>query len=169
MAIDRLHEAKPTRLHRHDGVWTLDVERFVSLGQGVLRPKMERLQGETVIVQYLSRNPASIALGRSATQLMRDTSLPNQTAAPVFEVVGESWAPIWSTENVTVSLPPPAPPRPEPPTTVSGPDVDALIRALGAMRLAHNKLQARVDELEARLAALATTTLQITPPPSDTR
>lgn len=159
-AADRMREAKPRRLRRQEGVWTLDIERFIPLGQGVLRPRVESLQGETVIVQYLSQHPAANGLGRNASQLMRDTGPEAKSPHQVFEAVGEGWIPVFGSdvpepEPVYVAPPPrvswPAAPPP-PPARVESPDYDALVRALGALRLLHNKLQARVDELERKLS-----------------
>jgi hypothetical protein len=171
MAMDRLHDAKPRRLRRQEGVWTLDVERFISMGQGVLRPKVEKLLGETVIVQYLAQHPVAHGLGRTATQLMRDvgTHSDGKVQAPIFEAVGEGWIPVFETEALTEAPSPvhtsiPAPPVPSSTMTTTGPlpvvtaietpDYDALVRALGSLRLLHNKLQARVEELEQKLVAL---------------
>ncbi len=173
MPTDWLSAVQPTRLHRQQGVWVLDVQRFVSLGQGVLRPTVEQLQGEAVITHYFAQHPGDHSLGPTARQLMRDGSGDTRQIATAFEVMGSRWIPIAAAEihttavadapvsgsagtmrpsEVADKLTASAPTEPGRSATTPVADLDAIVRALGALRISHNKLQARVDELETRLA-----------------
>lgn len=81
----------PRRLVRREGTWGLEVERLVALDRGVLRPEIEVVVGEEVILSHLE-TARTRGLATAASHLMRTSGQNTEDRA--FEPVGGAWSPV---------------------------------------------------------------------------
>lgn len=119
--------ATPRRLVHAGGEWFLEVERLVHLGEGVLRPTREQVQGAAAILGWLETSPEAVPLAHAASTLFHAQRAANDVA---YEPAGDVWVQSVKTERLAA-----APPTDE----------------LAALRDRVEILEARLAELEARL------------------
>ncbi len=83
--------SKPKRLVRHNGRWILEIECLVALPDNVLRPMIERIEGDDVILYHLESSPSGQVLATAASRLLRSYTDPHDERA--FEVRHGAWVP----------------------------------------------------------------------------
>ncbi len=83
--------SKPKRLVRHGGRWILEIECLVALPDNVLRPTIERIEGDDVILYHLESSPSGQVLAPAAGRLLRSYNDPHDERA--FEVRHGAWVP----------------------------------------------------------------------------
>ncbi len=135
--------AKPKRLLRRNGKWTLELESLVSLPDNVLRPVIEKIEGDDVILYHLESSPAGHTLANAASRLLRSTNDPNDERA--FEAKHGAWVPAM-----------PHRPPPQPAYNVErGLDVEAkrtgevgMRTEMATMALAFERIARRLTEVE---------------------
>jgi len=102
------------RLHRSGGRWVMEHQVFKPLGQGVFRPTMQRVQGESAILQSLQEVEA---LRQMTVRVMQDYGGAEVADVSFESMNGSGWRPCAPPEEAVASSPPraePALPEPSP-------------------------------------------------------
>lgn len=145
MGVSQINNAKPKRLYRRDAQWVLEVERLMPWADRILRPTMQKLVGEEVVLFQLGSSEDGRALASEARRLMNESG----DEATSYAVVDGRWVPAAFASQVEPP-PPESRPRPQRPAALAASSLEIYMLRddLRSLRAAHDKLVARVAELE---------------------
>ncbi len=148
VSIDALASAKPRRLYRDAGAWVLEIERLVPIHDRILRPMLQRVSGDEIILFQLENSDEGKLLASSAGRLMRAATEGSKS----YEVMDGQWVPSALAESGQILRPQYTPNmRADVATQDSSRDWLRTQGELLALRAAYERLVRRVSDLEKRV------------------
>ena len=148
VSIDALASAKPRRLYRDAGAWVLEIERLVPIHDRILRPMLQRVSGDEIILYQLENSDEGRLLASAAGRLMRAATEGSKS----YEVLDGQWVPSALAESGQVMRPQyTSPARGDVATQDASRDWLRTQGELLALRAAYERLVRRVSDLEKRV------------------